>query len=111
MGDRFKFGALRHIVHLGAVPEIDMVNGCVLGETGNVCVLNLRIVKIIKVIENGDFMSGREQLLDKMRPNETSATGHENSHAARLTTDRHRSTQILNVGIEQRKFVLVRGSL
>jgi hypothetical protein len=81
-----------------------VVHRHVFGKTGNVCVLYLRIVKIIEVVENGDFMPGREQLLDKMRPNETGAACDENSHGSSLATDAHRSTQIS----EWRPQVLIR---
>ena len=37
-----------------------MVNGHVFSETGNVCMLDLRIVKIVEVVEDGDFVPNRE---------------------------------------------------
>jgi hypothetical protein len=43
-------------------------------------VLYLWIIKIIEVVEDGDFMPGCEELLDKMRPNETGAACDEDSH-------------------------------
>jgi hypothetical protein len=43
-----------------------VVNGYVPGETGNVLVLDLRIIKIVEVIEDDHIVTGREQLLDKM---------------------------------------------
>ncbi len=57
-----------------------MVNGHVFGYGGNVSVLDLRIVKIIEVVEDGDFVPSREELLDKVRPDETSASSDQNSH-------------------------------
>ena len=66
-----------------------MVNGYVLDETGNVRVLDLRIVKIVEVIEDDHIMAGREQLLDKMRSNKTRAACHQNSHVLRSSTTKH----------------------
>ena len=42
---------------------------------------DLRIVKIVEVVENRDFVLRHEQPLDKMRANETGAARDENSHA------------------------------
>jgi hypothetical protein len=71
---------MKQISHRGAVPEIEMVNRHIFDDGGNVCVLDLRIIKIVEVIEYGDLMPGREQFLGKMRADETSATGDQNSH-------------------------------
>jgi hypothetical protein len=57
-----------------------VVHDHVFGNTCNVCVLYLWIIKIIEVVEDGDFMPGCEELLDKMRPNETGAACDEDSH-------------------------------
>ena len=43
-----------------------MVDGHVPGEGGYVLALDLRIVKIIKVVKDGDVMTVAEQLFDKM---------------------------------------------
>src|SRR5439155_22706409 len=92
--NRLKFHALKQSSHRAAIAKIDMVNGHVFGKTGNVCVLYLRIVKIIEVIEDGDFMLGREQLLGEMGADETSAACDQNSHENKLATDKHRWTPI-----------------
>src|SRR4030095_911834 len=94
MHDRLKFFAMKHVPHRRAVAKIDMVNRQVFSNGSNVRVLDLRIVKIIEVVEDGDFVASRQELLDKMRPNKTSAARDENSHGSSLATDAHRSTQI-----------------
>jgi hypothetical protein len=43
-----------------------MANGYVFCETSNVRVLDLRIVKIIEIVQDDDFMSHSEQLLGKV---------------------------------------------
>jgi len=66
-----------------------MVNRHIFGDGGNVRVLDLRIVKIVEVIEDGDLMPSREQFLGKMRADETSASSHENSHVVRTSTTKY----------------------
>jgi hypothetical protein len=61
-----------------------MVNRHIFGDCGNVCVLDLRIVKIVEVIENGDVVPAREEFFDEMGADKTSATRDEYSHAARV---------------------------
>jgi hypothetical protein len=81
-----------------------MVNGYVRRETGDVCMLDLRIIKIVEVIEDDDLLSARQQLLDEMRSNETRATCHQNSHGAKLATDDQRWTQISRLRFKERRF-------
>ena len=63
-----------------------MVNGHILGETSDVCVLDSRIVKIVEVIEDGDRVPGGEQAFNEMGADETSPAGDQDSH---LTTNKH----------------------
>src|SRR4030095_9306628 len=93
MRNRLKFLAMKQISHRRAVAKIDVVHGHVIGNTCNVCVFYLRIIKIIEVVEDGDLMSGREQLLDKMRPNETGAACNEDSHSSEVQPRRTRSAR------------------
>jgi hypothetical protein len=46
-----------------------VANGYVFCETSNVRLLDLRIVKIIKIVEDDDFMIDSEQLFNQVRPN------------------------------------------
>src|SRR5206468_11224051 len=81
VSDRFKFFAMKQISHRGAVAKIDMMNRHLFGDTSNVCVLDLPIVKIVEVVEDRDFVPSLEQFLNKMGADETSAAGDEDSHA------------------------------
>src|SRR5215468_12739292 len=72
--------AVKQITHRRSVAKIDMADGYVLGKTGDIRVLDLWVVKIIEVVEDDDSMPGRQQLLDKMRPDETRAACDQNSH-------------------------------
>ena len=48
--------------------------------------LDLGVVKIIKVVENRDGMSGSEQPFDQVRADKSGATGYENPHGANVET-------------------------
>jgi hypothetical protein len=82
-----------------------MVNGHVFGETANVRPLDLRIVKIIEVIEDDDRVSCREQVFSEMGADETSSACDQDSHGAKLATNGHRWTQILRPATLQGVFV------
>jgi hypothetical protein len=81
--DRVYFFAVKDSSHQVALAKIDAANAYVFSETGNVRVLNLRIVKIIEIIQDHDFMPSSEQLLNQMRADETCAACDQNSHKAR----------------------------
>src|SRR5262245_47320131 len=87
--------AVKHSSHRFALAKIDMANRYVAQKPGNVRVLDLRIVKIVEVVQDDNFMPGGEQLLNKMRPNETRAACYQDPHGAKLATDGHGWTQIL----------------
>ena len=80
-----------------------MVNSYVRCETGYVGVLDLRLIKIVEVIEDDDSMSGHQKLLDKMRSNKTRATCHQNSHGTKLATDDDRWTPISRLRFKERR--------
>ena len=87
MRDRVNFLPMKQITHRRAVAKIDVADGYVFCKTGNVRALDLWIVKIIEIVEDDDFMPGRQELLDKMRPDETRAACDQDSHGAKLATD------------------------
>src|SRR6266542_243096 len=95
MHDHLEFLAVKQISHGRAISKIDMVNSHIFGETGDICLLDLRIVKIVEVIEDDDGVSCREQMFSEMRADETSPACNKNPHGAKLATDGHRWTQIL----------------
>src|SRR5215467_13559324 len=71
--DRVYFFAAKHTSHRVALSKIDVVNGYLFCETGNVRVLDLRIVEIIEIVQDNDFVPDGEQLLGKMRPDKAGA--------------------------------------
>jgi hypothetical protein len=71
-----------------------MMDFDVVRNASDVLPLNLRIIKIVEIVEDGHFVTGGKQLFGKMRSDKTGATGDENSHGVRLATDKDRSTQI-----------------
>ena len=60
-----------------------MVNDHVFGETGDICLLDLRIVKIVEIIEDRHGVSRREQPFNEMGTDETSPSCDQNSHVVR----------------------------
>ena len=97
--DGVYFFAAKHSSHRVALSKIDVTNGYVFCETSNVRVLDLRIVKIIEIVQDDDFMPDSEQLLGKMRPDKAGAACDQDSHGAKLATDGHGWTQILQLTI------------
>jgi hypothetical protein len=74
-----------------------VANGYVFCETSDVRVLDLRVVEIIEIIQDDDFMPHIEQLLGKMRPDKAGTACDQDSHGAKLATDRHLWTPILQL--------------
>jgi len=64
-----------------------VTNAYVFCETSNVRMLNPRIVKIIKIVQDNYFMPDSEQLLDKMRADKAGAACDQDSHGGKLATD------------------------
>src|SRR5947199_5663875 len=80
MGDCIHFLAVKQVSHRRAVAKIDVADGYVLGKTGDVSLLDPRIVKIIEIVEDDHVVPSRQQLLDKMRSDETRAACDQDSH-------------------------------
>ena len=60
MGDRVKFFAMEKQVHRGAVAQIDPMDGNVPRNGRDIRLFGLRIVKVVEIVENRDFVAGRE---------------------------------------------------
>ena len=85
--NRVYFFAVKHSSHRVALAKIDVTNAYVFCETSNVRMFNPRIVKIIEIVQDNDFMPDGEQLLDKMRADKASAACDQDSHGGKLATD------------------------
>src|SRR6185437_4468097 len=90
MRNHLKFFATKQIPHRRLISKIGMMNGHIFGETGDVCMLDSRIVKIIEVIDDGDFVPGREQVFNEMGADKTCPASDQNSHGARSSTTKHK---------------------
>src|SRR5436309_12785767 len=66
------------------------MNGHIFGETGDVCLLDLRIVEIVEVIEDHDGVSCLEQVFDEMGADKTGSACDQNSHVPRSSTTKHK---------------------
>jgi len=60
MRDGVELFAVKQVSHGGIFAKIDMMNRNVLRNFLDVCAFDLRIVKIVEVIEDGDAVPGRE---------------------------------------------------
>ena len=87
MRDGIDFLPVKQVSHRRAVAKINVADGYVLGKTGDVSLLDPRIVKIIEIVDDDHVVASRQQLLDKMRSNETRAACDQDSHGAKLATD------------------------
>ena len=82
------------------------MSGPIFGETGDVCMFDSRIVKIVEVIENGDCVPDREQSFDEMGAYETRPASDQNSHGARSSTTKHKKcTKKIMIAWHCRAFV------
>jgi hypothetical protein len=97
--DGVYFFAAKHSSHRVVLSKIDVANGYVFCETSNVRVLDLRIVKIIKIVQDDDFLPASEQLLNQMRPDKAGTACDQDSHGAKLATHGHGWTQILQLRV------------
>ena len=71
--DGVYFFAAKHSSHRVALAKIDVANCYLFCKTSNVRMLDLRIVKIIEIVEDDDFMPGSQELFDKMRSDKAGA--------------------------------------
>jgi hypothetical protein len=76
-----------------------VANGYVFCKISNVRVLDLRIVKIIEIVQDDDFMPASEQLLNQMRPDKAGTACDQDSPGAKLATHGHGWTQILQLRV------------
>ena len=70
------------------------MNGHIFGAAGDICLLDLRIVEIVEVIEDDDGVSCREQSFNEMGADKTGSACDQDSHETKLATDVHRMKQI-----------------
>ena len=87
VNDGVYFFAAKYSLHRVVLSKIDVANRYVFCETSNVRLFDLRIVKIIEIVEDDDFMIGSEQLFNQVLPDKASTACHQDSHGAKLATD------------------------
>ena len=66
MHDGVHFFAAKHSPHRVVLSKIDPANSYVFCETSNVRVLDLRIVEVIEIVEDDDFMGIRSITISPM---------------------------------------------
>jgi hypothetical protein len=83
MHNNVYFLATEGISHRVVLSKINVADRYVFGETSDIRVLDLRIVKIVKIVQNDDFMTNAEQLLYQVRADEAGAACDQDSHQVR----------------------------
>ena len=86
MENRVEFLVSKNITNFVGVPKIDIVQSNVFRERGNVLSLDLWIVEIVEVVDDGDVMPIAEKPFDQMRADESCTAGHENFHWSGTST-------------------------
>ncbi len=79
---------MKNIVHRPRITQIGVMHRDLVRDGGDVSALDLRIVEIVEVVQDRDLVSVGEQLLDKVRPDESGAARHENFHCASVRRKR-----------------------
>src|SRR4030095_16235806 len=80
MKNRVEVFLLKNVRDFSSIAKIDIVHGNLLLNGGNVPSFDLRIVIIVKVVEDRDVVIIREQSLDQMGADKPRAAGDENFH-------------------------------
>ena len=91
MRDRVEFLAMKKGSYRSRVAQVNMVNGDLILNCCDICMLYLWIVKIVEVVENGNVVSRDQQLFREMRTDKTRAAGNQNSHGASVKMKRNPS--------------------
>jgi hypothetical protein len=73
MHDDIKFFVMEKRAHRVPITQIDLMDVNFVRNRGDVLALDPWIVKVVKVVENRYDVTKREQFLDKMRTDKTSA--------------------------------------
>ncbi len=82
------FLAVENFAHRAGIAQIGLVDRDPVRDRRDVGALDLRIIKIVEVVQDRDPVPFPEQLLDKVRPDEAGAARDENFHCARVRRKR-----------------------
>src|SRR4051812_7533280 len=82
MHDRVEFVAVKKKVYGCRIAQIDPMDWNFARNRGHIRPLDLRIVKVVEIVQDRNFMSGREQLLEKVRADKARSACDQNAHRA-----------------------------
>ena len=88
MDDGVDFLAMKNIAYRARVAQIGVIHRYFVRDGGDVSAFYLRIIKVVEVVQDRDLVPAVEQLLDKVRADESGATRDENSHGASVRRKR-----------------------
>ena len=90
MDHRFVFSAAHHLLHFARVADVGFDHLGVAVEAADICPLDGRIVKIVKIVQRGDGVAIPQEPSNDMGTDEPRATGDKNLHRVRLIGPRKR---------------------
>src|SRR5215211_6684376 len=82
MRDDIESLAVKQLADSSGVSEVELMDPDVLDDGRQIVSLRLRIIKIVEVIENCDFVTGSQQFLNKVRTNKPRSARDQSSHRA-----------------------------
>ena len=91
MCDRVEFFAMKQCSYRSRVAQVNVVKGDLILNCCDIRMLDLWIVKIVEVVENGDVVAGDQQFFGEMRTDKTRAARKQNSHGASVKMKRNPS--------------------
>lgn len=91
MGDDVKSFVVEQIADGDSVSKIELMDLHLIAHRRQIAALYPRIIKVVEVIENCDFVTGSEQFFDQMRTNKPRAARHQSSHRASVKMNVRRS--------------------
>ncbi len=74
--DGVEFALVENALNRGLVAEIRLVNADRIFHRAEICALDSRVVEIVEIVENADFMPVREEALRKVRADESRSSRH-----------------------------------
>jgi hypothetical protein len=80
MKNRVEFFSSKNGRDFCGISKIDLVDGDVFGDGEDVRPLDLRIVKVVEIVDDRHIVAIRDQFFNQMRADEPGPTGDQNSH-------------------------------
>jgi hypothetical protein len=82
MRDHVEFFPMKERSQCSIVAQVNLVKGDLILDRSDICALDLRIVKIVEVVENGNVVPSGQDFFGEMRTDKTRPSRNQNSHGA-----------------------------